>query len=101
MAARPAYQTQRPDRVSEVTVTVSAGDDRLRTIRAAAELAGISPLLDTGAPSRRWPLFVLSAVPPDSRRRLVSIGFAPDECPQRAREFRGRLVATSFDGMRP
>jgi hypothetical protein len=61
MAARPAYQTQRPDRVSEVTVTVSAGDDRLRTIRAAAELAGISPLLDTGAPSRRWPLFVLSA----------------------------------------
>jgi hypothetical protein len=33
-----------------VTVTVSAGDDRLRAVRAAAGLAGISTLLDTRAP---------------------------------------------------
>ncbi len=61
MAANTARQRQRPAGVSEVTVTVSAGDDRLCAIRAAAALAGISPLLDTGAPSRRGRLFVLSA----------------------------------------
>ena len=53
MAERPASQTQRLARVSEVAVTASAGSHRLRVIRATVRLARISPLLDPGADSSR------------------------------------------------